>query len=174
MGCLRPAVLPAAVASEARPGAPLACSALPPFAPHPPALLQAMTVVLAHAAYLPSAQCFALLPLVGGFRRTGSASGAVLDYDLERQAVTLVAQMPYRCGSRGLWSVLWWGWVRVHGCGCPPASWDAGGWLGMLAAPSCPSSAVHMSAEMRLLALAFTSLLMYCLLPQRGPGGVHL
>lgn len=67
-------------------------------------------MVLAHAAYLPSAQCFALLPLVGGFRRTGSASGAVLDYDLERQAVTLVAQRPYRCGAG--WAV---GLVRL-GC----------------------------------------------------------
>lgn len=60
-------------------------------------MVQAMSVVLAHAAYLPTAQCFALLPLVGGFSRTGSTSGAVLDYDLERQAVTVVAQRPYRC-----------------------------------------------------------------------------
>ncbi|PRW58899.1 rubisco small subunit N-methyltransferase [Chlorella sorokiniana] len=63
------------------------------------AFLEAMSVVLAYAAYLPSAQCFALLPLVGGFRRTGSAAGAVLDYDLERQAVTLVAQRPYSAGQ---------------------------------------------------------------------------
>ena len=60
------------------------------------AFLEAMSVVLAHAAYLPSAQCFALLPLVGGFARTGSAAGAQLDYDMERQAVTLVAQRGYR------------------------------------------------------------------------------
>lgn len=55
-----------------------------------------MSVVLAHAAYLPSAQCFAMLPLVGAFRRTGSGAGAVLDYDLARQAVTVVAQRSYR------------------------------------------------------------------------------
>jgi histone-lysine N-methyltransferase SETD3 len=58
--------------------------------------VQAMSVVLAHAAYLPSAQCFALLPLVGAFHRTGSSAGAVLDYDLEAEAVTLVAQRTYR------------------------------------------------------------------------------
>ncbi|KAL4859859.1 Nucleolar GTP-binding protein 1 [Chlorella vulgaris] len=56
------------------------------------AFLEAMSVVLMHAAYLPSAQCFAMLPLVGGFCRTGSSSGALLDYDLERGAVTVVAQ----------------------------------------------------------------------------------
>jgi len=55
-----------------------------------------MSVVLAYAAYLPTAQCFALLPLVGGFFRTGSGSGAVLDYDLEREAVTAVVQRNYR------------------------------------------------------------------------------
>ena len=65
-------------------------------------LLQAMSVVLAHAAYLPTAQCFALLPLVGGFCRTGSTSGAVMDYDLDRQAVTVVAQRPYRCARVGV------------------------------------------------------------------------
>ena len=65
-------------------------------------LLQAMSVVLAHAAYLPTAQCFALLPLVGGFFRTGSTSGAVMDYDLDRQAVTVVAQRPYRCTRVGV------------------------------------------------------------------------
>lgn len=58
--------------------------------------LQAMSVVLMHAAYLPAAQCFAMLPLVGGFCRTGSSSGALLDYDLERGAVTVVAQRTYR------------------------------------------------------------------------------
>ncbi|KAL4445791.1 hypothetical protein ABPG77_008990 [Micractinium sp. CCAP 211/92] len=66
------------------------------------AFLEAMSVVLAHAAYLPTAQCFALLPLVGGFSRTGSTSGAVLDYDLERQAVTVVAQRPYSQGEEVL------------------------------------------------------------------------
>lgn len=59
------------------------------------AFMNAMSVVLAHASYLPSAQCFALLPLVGGVTRTGSVSGAVLDYDLDRQSVTLVAQQNY-------------------------------------------------------------------------------
>ena len=58
-------------------------------------------MVLAYAAYLPTAQCFALLPLVAGFCRTGSSSGAVLDYDMDRQAVTVVTQRSYRWERRG-------------------------------------------------------------------------
>lgn len=60
------------------------------------AFMQAMSVVLAYGSYLPSAQCFALLPLVGTMNRTGSAGGAILDYDLDRQSVTLVASQPTR------------------------------------------------------------------------------
>jgi protein-histidine N-methyltransferase len=61
--------------------------------------LEAFSVVLSHAAYLPSAQCFALLPLVGGLPRTGSASGAELDYDADRQAAVLVATKRYSPGQ---------------------------------------------------------------------------
>ncbi|KAG7675298.1 hypothetical protein Ndes2526B_g08170 [Nannochloris sp. 'desiccata'] len=63
------------------------------------AFSEAMSVILATAAYLPSAQCFALLPLVGSIRRTGSAGGAVLDYDFDRQSVTLVTSRPYTRGQ---------------------------------------------------------------------------
>lgn len=63
------------------------------------AFLEAMSVVLAYATYLPSAQCFALLPLAGGFTRTGSTGGAVLDYDLDKEAVTVVAQRAYTQGD---------------------------------------------------------------------------
>jgi len=63
------------------------------------AFLEAMSVILSAAAYLPSAQCFALLPLVGSIRRTGSAGGAVLDYDFDRQSVTLVTSRPYTRGQ---------------------------------------------------------------------------
>lgn len=58
---------------------------------------QAMAVVLAHAAYLPSAACFALLPLVAHAPRTGDESGALLDYDLQRERVAVTATRPYRC-----------------------------------------------------------------------------
>ena len=105
----------AAAAAAADNGAAAPCL-LPPAAAtafSEPAFLAAMTVVLAHAAYLPSAQCFALLPLVGGLRRTGSAAGAALDYDEERQAVVLVAQLPYRCGVlKGCLRM-----VAIGGCG---------------------------------------------------------
>jgi histone-lysine N-methyltransferase SETD3 len=74
-------------------------AAFPPAVLNEGSFLAAMSVVLAHAAYLPSAQCFALLPLVGGVPRTGSAGGATLDYDAARQAVTLVAARPYSRGQ---------------------------------------------------------------------------
>lgn len=63
------------------------------------AFKNAMSVVLATASYLPSAQCFALLPVIGALRRTGSAAGAVLDYDVDRQSVVLSATRPYTRGQ---------------------------------------------------------------------------
>ena len=59
----------------------------------------AMSVVLAHAAYLSSASCFALLPLVTLAPKTGNqALGAALDYDLQREVVTLTAASSIRQG----------------------------------------------------------------------------
>lgn len=46
------------------------------------AFLQAFAVILAHAIYLPSAQCFALLPYVSFMQRTGNDNGCTVDYDL--------------------------------------------------------------------------------------------
>lgn len=45
------------------------------------AFLRAACVVLAHAIYLPSAQCFALLPFVSLMQRTGNGDGCDVDYD---------------------------------------------------------------------------------------------
>lgn len=56
----------------------------------------AMSVVLAHAAYLPSAACFALLPLASHAPRTGAEAGASLDYDLQKERVTICATRSYR------------------------------------------------------------------------------
>ena len=61
--------------------------------------LSAMMTVLAKAAYLPAAQCFALLPIIGSLRRTGSASGATLDYDFDRESVVLRATRGYEKGE---------------------------------------------------------------------------
>lgn len=46
------------------------------------AFVQAFTVVLACSIYLPSAQCFALLPYVSFMQRTGNDNGCTVDYDL--------------------------------------------------------------------------------------------
>ncbi|GBF87903.1 histone-lysine N-methyltransferase [Raphidocelis subcapitata] len=66
------------------------------------AFLRAFSVVLAHAAYLPSAECFALLPLAGQLGRTGNENGADLDYDAATGSVVLKSARPYREGQEVL------------------------------------------------------------------------
>lgn len=56
----------------------------------------ALATVVATAAYLPSAGCFALAPLLCAARRTGDEAGAELDYDAGREAVTLTAARLHR------------------------------------------------------------------------------
>lgn len=58
--------------------------------------MRAMSVVLSHAVYLPSAQCFALVPLIDGLRRSGDSAEAELDYDFERKSVTVTASRAYK------------------------------------------------------------------------------
>lgn len=58
--------------------------------------LEAVAVVLAHAIYLPTAQCFALLPLVSLMRRTGAGNGCDVDYDA---GAPLVQSCAARCTS---------------------------------------------------------------------------
>jgi len=73
--------------------------------------MRAFSVVLAHAAYLPSAECFALLPLAGQLGRTGNENGCDLDYDGESGTVVVKSGRPYRWvwadgradGRMGLW-----------------------------------------------------------------------
>lgn len=95
---------------------------------------RAMSVVLAHAAYLPSAACFALLPLASQAPRTGAESGALLDYDLQRERVTISATRPYRCRSLvGPCNVDFYA-LTPHRCN-PPEDLDArwhGGLIGIL------------------------------------------
>ncbi len=57
---------------------------------------QAVAVVVAHAAYLPSVDCFALLPVASTMARTGADTGAALDYDIDNACVTLTAQRTIR------------------------------------------------------------------------------
>ena len=45
------------------------------------AFLDAVSVVLAHAIYLESVGCFALLPVVSMMRRTGNGDGCDVDFD---------------------------------------------------------------------------------------------
>lgn len=61
--------------------------------------LEAFCVILAHCTYLPTAECFALLPYAGLLQRTTNGNGCDIDYDINRQAVTLVTTRPYRQGQ---------------------------------------------------------------------------
>ena len=60
------------------------------------AFLGAMSVVLAAAVYLPAAQCFALVPLLSSLRRSGREAAATIDYDSERDSVTITAGVELR------------------------------------------------------------------------------
>lgn len=64
--------------------------------------LHAFSVVVAHSLYLPSAECFALLPLASLMGRTGNSNGCTLDYDQEKKAVVVTATRPYREGQEVL------------------------------------------------------------------------
>ncbi|KAK9834919.1 hypothetical protein WJX84_007057 [Apatococcus fuscideae] len=61
--------------------------------------VEAFSVVLAHAHYLTSAQCFALLPLIPLLQRSTDPDAAVLDYDLDRNVVVVTTQRSYRQGE---------------------------------------------------------------------------
>ena len=60
-----------------------------------------MSVVLAAAVYLPAASCFALVPLISSVRRSGRSEAAALDYDADRESVTVTAGADYRCSVAG-------------------------------------------------------------------------
>ncbi len=58
--------------------------------------MRTFCVVLACSAFLPSAECFALVPVAANMSRTGNDNGCTLDYDPERQSVVLKTTRPYR------------------------------------------------------------------------------
>ncbi|GLC74385.1 hypothetical protein PLESTF_001507400 [Pleodorina starrii] len=63
------------------------------------AFLRAFSVVVSHSLFLPSANCFALLPLASAMGRTGNGNGCDLDFDPQLNAVVVTAGRPYRSGS---------------------------------------------------------------------------
>ena len=82
----------AALAAEPDPGAfPGAVFALERF-------LEAFAVILARSVYLPSAQCFALVPDVVDVERS-SKGACMVDFDLDQGAVTVVAKRSYKPGE---------------------------------------------------------------------------
>ena len=60
---------------------------------------KAMSVVLGCAVYLPSAQCFALVPVLGNLPKTGSEGGAMIDYDAESDSVVLTSSLTMSDGD---------------------------------------------------------------------------
>lgn len=61
--------------------------------------MESMSVVLSHATFLPKAQCFALVPILGGFPKTGGLRGCIVDYNVDENAVTVVASATYTAGD---------------------------------------------------------------------------
>lgn len=62
------------------------------------AFLEAFVVILGTTIYLPSAQCFALVPLVAQAKR-GARGVALVDYDVESGNVLAVSDQPLRRGE---------------------------------------------------------------------------
>lgn len=60
---------------------------------------KSMSVVLRHAIFLPSVQCFALLPIMGDIQKTGSEAGAVIDYDVDSNMVCLTSSVRVNAGE---------------------------------------------------------------------------
>lgn len=61
--------------------------------------LRSFCVVLAHSTFLPSAECFALVPLLGWAKKTCAAGACGVDYDPERGSVIVVADRMVRAGN---------------------------------------------------------------------------
>ena len=62
--------------------------------------MRAFSVVMAHALYLPSASCFALVPVASTLGRTGAETGCTLDYDAESGVVVVRTTRAMRCVYR--------------------------------------------------------------------------
>lgn len=63
------------------------------------AFLDAFSVVLASAFYLPSAGSFALLPAINEMKRTGNEDACELDYDVESDEIIISSNRNYNLGE---------------------------------------------------------------------------
>lgn len=61
--------------------------------------LNSFCVVVACSVYLPSAELFALIPVISLISRTGNNNGCDIDYDAEQQAVVVTTKRPFRAGQ---------------------------------------------------------------------------
>lgn len=61
--------------------------------------LNSFCVLVASTTYLPSAELFALLPLVSLMGRTGNDNGCDVDFDASRGVVVVSSNRPYRAGQ---------------------------------------------------------------------------
>ena len=57
----------------------------------------AVATVVASAVYLPSASCFAIVPLASTLPRTGQETGALLDYDASTGGIVVTSSQSIRC-----------------------------------------------------------------------------
>jgi histone-lysine N-methyltransferase SETD3 len=72
-------------------------AAFPPAVWNEAAFLRSFCVVLACTSYLPSAECFALVPVACSMGHTGNDNGCVLDFDADSGTVKVTTTRPYRC-----------------------------------------------------------------------------
>lgn len=82
----------------------------PPAVWNEAAFMRSFCVVLACTTYLPSAECFALVPVACSMGHTGNDNGCTLDYDAESSTVKVITTRPYRCAwcCMGVLVKGWW------------------------------------------------------------------
>jgi len=68
----------------------------PPTVWNEASFLRSFCVVLACTSFLPSAECFALVPGACSMGHTGNDNGCSLDYDAESGTVKVITTRPYR------------------------------------------------------------------------------
>lgn len=74
----------------------------PPTVWNEASFLRSFCVVLACTSFLPSAECFALVPGACSMGHTGNDNGCSLDYDAESGTVKVITTRPYREGQEVL------------------------------------------------------------------------
>lgn len=96
----------------------------PPAVWNESSFMRSFCVVLACTTYLPSAECFALVPVACSMGHTGNDNGCTLDYDADSGTVKVITTRPYRWAGRGGVAMGAALTARCTGWKCACSSWQ--------------------------------------------------